>query len=174
MLTILSEAEMKILCKDDPVRAHLDAEFRTGHGRESYALYEDGVVTAVCCVAYLVDVPKEEKDLVSLSMNYIPLAESENPEGFVVSPYTIWSYSRKAGVRLLNKILEHVTLSFQEEKPRVVTLSPITDLAGKFHTENGAIMLRQNAKNLNFEYPIFNKPETATVYDLDYYRDRNV
>jgi hypothetical protein len=173
MITLLTEPEVEILCKDDPVRPHLEAEFRVTDGREVFALYEDGIVTAVCCVAYLYDVPKEEKDLVSLSMHGTPDPfDADCPEGYVIVPYTIWSYSHRAGTRLLKELLETIRVSCQLVKPRVVTLSPITDLAKKFHESNGALMIKQNAKNLNFEYFIFNKPETATVYDLDYFRDK--
>lgn len=173
MLTLLSKAEVSILCKDDPVREHLDAEFRTSFGRLVYGLYEEGVVSAVCCVAFLYDVPREEKDLVSLSMNMTPDPfDPDCPENFVISPYTIWSYSRKAGVRLLYEILETVRITCPKVKPRVVTLSPVTELARKFHTQNGALLIKENENSLNFEYPVFGELQTATVYDLDYYKDR--
>ena len=37
---------------------------------------------------------------------------------------------------------------------RVVTLSPITEMARKFHLRNGAMLLGSNETTINFEYPL--------------------
>ena len=35
---------------------------------------------------------------------------------------------------------------------RLVTMSPLTDMAKNFHTRNGAILLLENTDSYNFEY----------------------
>ena len=37
---------------------------------------------------------------------------------------------------------------------RLVTLSPLTEMATKFHTKNGAKLLQVNENTQNFEYKI--------------------
>ena len=37
---------------------------------------------------------------------------------------------------------------------RLITLSPLTDMATKFHTRNGATLLNHNETSYNFEYDI--------------------
>ena len=37
---------------------------------------------------------------------------------------------------------------------RLITLSPLTDMATKFHTRNGAKLLRINETTQNFEYKV--------------------
>ena len=39
---------------------------------------------------------------------------------------------------------------------RLVTLSPMTDMARRFHTKNGAKELRVNKDTVNYEYDIGN------------------
>ena len=64
MLTKLETLEqVYALCKDDPVRPHLAADWRMRTGREVYALKEDDDITAVICVAYMDEVPKNEQDM---------------------------------------------------------------------------------------------------------------
>ena len=40
---------------------------------------------------------------------------------------------------------------------RLVTLSPLTDMATKFHTKNGAKLLQKNETTQNFEYEVIKK-----------------
>ena len=40
----------------------------------------------------------------------------------------------------------------QKSVTRYVTLSPKTEMATKFHLDNGAILLSENELTLNFEY----------------------
>jgi hypothetical protein len=69
--------------------------------------------------------------------------------------YTIWSYSSGAGTELLLSAVD----SIQERYPnikRFVTLSPKTEMARRFHTRNGAIIYKENANTVNYEYLISN------------------
>ena len=40
---------------------------------------------------------------------------------------------------------------------RLVTLSPLTDMATRFHTKNGAKLLQINESSQNFEYQVIKK-----------------
>ena len=37
---------------------------------------------------------------------------------------------------------------------RLITLSPLTDMAYKFHSKNGAKLIRVNENTQNFEYQV--------------------
>jgi GTP-binding protein EngB required for normal cell division len=65
--------------------------------------------------------------------------------------YTVWSYSKNTG---RDVILEAARL-IKKEKPhikRFVTLSPLTDVAERFHLRNGAVLLEKGDECQNFEY----------------------
>jgi hypothetical protein len=85
----------------------------------------------------------------------IPTSESElfcvsdSPQVAVF--YTIWSYHPGAGRQLIFDSVEFM----KHHRPyiqRFVTLSPKTDMAKKFHLKNGAIVYRDNADTVNYEY----------------------
>ena len=124
----------------DPVRPGLDIEFRTKAGREVFGLLdEDGEYKAFMCVAYTTDVPK----------NVVSMGALTSVDGDIAVPYTVWSYQRGAGKEIINQ-----ALSLMQEKniSRVVTLSPLTEMAKRFHLRNDAIELQVNETTANFEY----------------------
>jgi len=124
----------------DPVRPGLDVEFRTKAGREIFGLLdEDGEYKAFMCVAYTTDVPK----------NVVSMGVLTSVDGDIAVPYTVWSYQRGAGKEIINQ-----ALSLMQEKniSRVVTLSPLTEMAKRFHLRNDAIELQVNETTANFEY----------------------
>ena len=127
----------------DPVRPHLSADFKTSNGREVFGLKDpNGSFLSFICVAYTEGIPKDESDLDTMA--------SENPS--VAVPYSVWSLKRGAGREIINKALE--MLREAGRVVRVVTLSPITDMAKKFHLKNNAILLRENENTVNFEYKL--------------------
>lgn len=141
----LTEEQIAPYIKDDPVRPHLSAEFRTSDRNKAFALVEGTEVLAIVCCALTFGVPTEEKDLTS----------KEGHE-MVVSPYTVWSYSKGAGREIIFNLLEFVKQEHKEMDkkywPRIVTLSPKTEMAEKFHLKNGAVLLSENDTTNNFEY----------------------
>ena len=143
----LTEEQIAPYIKDDPVRPHLSAEFRTSDRNKAFALVEGTEVLAIVCCALTFGVPTEEKDLTS----------KEGHE-MVVSPYTVWSYSKGAGREIIFNLLEFVKQEHKEMDkkywPRIVTLSPKTEMAELFHLRNGAIMLSANENSNNFEYSL--------------------
>jgi hypothetical protein len=141
----LTEEQIAPYIKDDPVRPHLSAEFRTTGRNKAFALVEESEVLAIICCALTFDVPITEEDL-SLKKGH----------EMIVSPYTVWSYSKGAGRQIIECLLRFVQQEHQEISrsywPRIVTLSPKTEMAEKFHLKNGAKHIGENENTNNFEY----------------------
>lgn len=97
-------------------------------------------VLAVTCMQWLADVPKDEQDLIALGK-----------DKDVAVFYTIWSYSPGAGQQLI-KTAANWLLSEYKDIKRIVTLSPQTEMAKRFHHKNGAITLRENETSVNYSY----------------------
>tara|TARA_E500000318_G_scaffold61132_2_gene56719 strand:- start:168 stop:644 length:477 start_codon:yes stop_codon:yes gene_type:complete len=129
--------------KEDPVRPELTVEFRTSPGRTIYALLNDqGERAATICVAYTKMVPTSTKELDKFT----------DPDGHIAVAYTVWSKERGAGRLIVNQLIAHARK--QDQITRVVTLSPLTDMARRFHIKNGAAELQVNSTTQNFEYEI--------------------
>ena len=125
---------------DDPVRPHLPMAWRVSNGREVYGLADDdGIMRSIVCVAYTNDVAITEDDL----------NRTDNPNTAMF--YTVWSYAKGAGREIIFNTAEVI----KRDKPhikRFVTLSPLTDMAEKFHLRNGATFLQRGDTCQNFEY----------------------
>jgi len=130
---------------DDPVRPELSYAFRTSEDRHGYVLLNDftGSVEAACCTAMCSSVPKTVEELANFSAK-------ENTRNIAVF-YTIWSYAHGAARQLLFDIY-HDIKNHRPSVDRFVTLSPKTELAEKFHTSNGAVVLSRNEESDNYEY----------------------
>ena len=140
MIQIINSDWWSGLFKDDPVRPHIAPAKRMTGNKTSFVLtHEDGIdARAVICAAFCNDVPTTEQDL-------------DNEGSTVVAFYTVWSYDRGAG----KEIIEQATEWVKHNKPNVkrfVTLSPQTEMAHRFHTKNGAILLQENEHTRNYEY----------------------
>ena len=128
---------------DDPVRPHLPAQERIeGNRKVFYLANEDNDVLAMICLAFTDGVATTELEL----NRYITF------EGTTVCMfYTLWSYAPGAGRELALKIVDYVKNNFSHVK-RIVTLSPKTEMARRFHLKNGAFELQVNPETVNFEY----------------------
>jgi|TARA_B110000977_G_C10952855_1_gene445341 hypothetical protein len=65
--------------------------------------------------------------------------------------YTVWSYNPGAGRQIVNQLAQHIR-DTNSEIVQWVTLSPLTEMAEKFHTKNGAKFLASYDVNQTFEY----------------------
>jgi len=128
------------LCQDDPVRPHLAADWRMRSGREVYALKDNDGISAVICVAYMDEVPTCEQDM-------------KWPGIDVAVFYTVWSYKKGAGRQIVLETAKHIKKVHTNIK-RFVTLSPLTEMAERFHLRNGATLLAKHDYAQNFEYKI--------------------
>ena len=158
MITNIGKEIVDTIIKDDPVRPHLDADFRTSSHRQVYALYEDKYaeqhfpdndIKAVICVAYTNEVPKDEHELDLYSQQ----ACQDGQRGNIAVFYTVWSYSKGAGREIVMDTAKHLKKEFPSLE-RFVTLSPLTKMAERFHLRNGATFLAQYDDCQNFEYNV--------------------
>lgn len=133
--------------KDDPVRPHIPLEQRVNDAAEILMLSAGEEILAVTCLQWLKDIPEDEADLVEL----------EKTKDVAVF-YTIWSYAPGAGQKLIMKAAEWLREEYKDIKS-IVTLSPQTEMAKRFHHKNGAITLRENPTSVNYEY--YHKQEKA-------------
>lgn len=128
------------LIKDDPVRPHIPLEQRVNEAAEILMLRAGEQVLAATCMAWLKDTPADEQDLVTM----------ERTKDTAVF-YTIWSYSPGAGAELLQQAARWLLNEFPDIKA-IVTLSPQTEMAKRFHLKNGAGIFRENPTSVNYEY----------------------
>ena len=65
----------------------------------------------------------------------------------------LWQGTKKGGGKLIVKEVFKI-IKKSNHLNRLVTLSPLTDMARKFHLRNGAIEVQVNESTQNFEYKI--------------------
>ncbi len=141
-------------CSKDPVRPQLDVKFRTSDGRKIYGLRdEEGDICAIMCFAFTDDVPTtvEEMDAMCKSARLSSIHKA-GIQGSIAIAYTVWAVKRGGGRKIVNEVYKMVKKS--NNLNRLVTLSPLTDMARRFHLANGAKELQVNETSQNFEYDI--------------------
>ena len=143
--TLKNVTEDFSLWKDsDPVRPELDVEFKTAPGRGVFGLLgDDGKWKAFLCYAKTFLIPKCVEELDQFTKE----------DGNVIIPYTVWSNEKGAGRTIINEVLRLIK-DIDSTVDRVVTLSPLTEMARHFHLRNGASEFRLNDLTVNFEYEI--------------------
>ena len=139
-------------CKEDPVRPELDLEFRQAYGRKIYGLKDEaGDIAAIMCFAFTNEVPKSVEEMYILSKDAaMQSIHREGVQGSIAIAYTVWAKKKGGGRAIVNEVYKMVKQS--NHLNRLVTLSPLTDMARNFHIKNGAKELQVNAKTQNFEY----------------------
>ena len=144
----------KIDCNEDPVRPELDIKFRQSYGRKIYGLKdEEGDIVAIMCFAFTHQIPKTVKELDLMSKDaMIQAMHRAGIQGHIAIAYTVWAKKRGGGKAIVNEVYKMVKES--NHLNRLVTLSPLTDMAKNFHTKNGAKELQVNEDTQNFEYDI--------------------
>ena len=143
-LVLLEEIDVT----EDPVRPHLNLDFRTSYGRQSYGLEDDNNIEGIVCIAFTDEIPHTEKELELMSKN----SHLEQNSSILIA-YTVWSRKRGAGKEIMRKLLEHIIKNMDNIK-QVVTLSPLTPMATHYHIRNGAKLISINSDTQNFEYEL--------------------
>ena len=115
MIKVLSD---ETFVKDDPVRPSLSYAFRKSVG-EMFYIGEDKP-TAIVCTAFTTDIPKTVRELALYS----------HPQGDNCIAYTVWSYAPGAGRDIIYELRDY---AIENDFKRLVTLSPKTRMARKFH-----------------------------------------
>ena len=149
----------------DPNSPHISATDRLGVGRgifyytgndveldnnnlptiENSNLENNSWLASAICFMSCDEVPASETDMLNSLVG---------PVGVF---YSVWSlkgpnppYRPGVGKGLLFDAIYELVVRNQHY--RFVTLSPKTEMAKKFHLNNGATLIRENADNYNFEY----------------------
>jgi hypothetical protein len=72
--------------------------------------------------------------------------------GQIAIAYTVWSKKKGGGKLIVKEVFKKIKKS--NHLNRLVTLSPLTDMAYNFHSKNGANLIQVNETTQNFEYEI--------------------
>jgi len=141
-------------CSEDPVRPELDLAFRQTYGRKVYGLKDDvGDIAAIICFAFTDEVPKTIEEMDQMSYDAaLKAVHRAGVQGSIAIAYTVWAKKKGGGRAIVNEVYKMVKNS--NHLNRLVTLSPLTDMARNFHTKNGAKELQVNETTQNFEYDI--------------------
>ena len=139
--------------EEDPVRPELDNEFRTGFGRKIYGVEYQGEIHAVMCFAYTNEIPKSVDELEKLSTDaFLQSAMRDQKGGKIAIAYTVWSKKKGGGKLIVKEVFKKIKKS--NHLNRLVTLSPLTEMATNFHQRNGAKLVQINETTQNFEYKV--------------------
>ena len=138
-ITHLDDPRTAII-RDDPVRPNIALEDRINDRAKIYLWCEQDRIRSAVCVALCDAVPDSEHTLLTTPVGDLTVAVA----------YTIWSYSAGAAQQLIFALRDQLPDSIV----KMVTLSPQTEMARKFHERNGAKLVRENADTWNFEYAI--------------------
>ena len=138
---------------EDPVRPELNNVFRRSYGRKIYGVKYKGEIYAVMCFAYTNQIPKNVEELDKFSHDaFLQSAQRDQNVGQIAIAYTVWSKKKGGGKLIVKEVFKKIKKS--NHLNRLITLSPLTEMATKFHTKNGAKLLRINETTQNFEYKV--------------------
>jgi|TARA_A100001388_G_scaffold271345_1_gene250023 hypothetical protein len=142
--------------EEDPVRPELDLIFRRSYGRKIYGVKYKGEIHAVMCFAYTNEIPKdvEELDKFSRDAHLQSTLRGQNV-GQIAIAYTVWSKKKGGGKLIVKEVFKKIKRS--NHLNRLITLSPLTEMARRFHSRNGAKLLQINETTQNFEYIVIKK-----------------
>ncbi len=70
--------------------------------------------------------------------------------GKIAIAYTVWSKKRGGGKLIVKEVFKLIKKTHHLN--RLITLSPLTEMARKFHLSNGAVQIQVNETTQNFEY----------------------
>ena len=136
---------------EDPVRPELDNDFRTSFGRKIYGVKYQDEIHAVMCFAFTNSIPKTVEELDMMSKDaYLQSINRDFIVGQIAIAYTVWSKKKGGGRLIVKEVFKKIKKT--NHLNRLVTLSPLTDMARKFHLSNGAIEIGVNETTQNFEY----------------------
>lgn len=168
MLVECSMEEFIDYIADDPVRPKL-FEDNVTRFQGKFRVYADVdkqgfelKVNAIVCSVVCPFLPQSEDQLRSYAVGDLDDLVKEIEEAFdeedmyagqILCLYSLWSYRKGSGRKLVNALLEAVPVMYPNVDS-VVTMSPPTKMAMQFHTGNGAVLISPNLETVNYEYQI--------------------
>ena len=139
--------------KEDPIRPELNNDFRTSFGRKIYGVKYKNEICAIMCFGFTNEIPKTVKELDLMTQDaHLQSIRRDQKVGKIAIAYTVWSKKKGGGKLIVKEVFKKIKKS--NHLNRLVTLSPLTDMARNFHLRNGAIELQVNNDTQNFEYKI--------------------
>ena len=142
--------------KEDPIRPELDLKFRTSYGRKIFGVKYKKEICAIMCFGYTNEIPKSVKELDLMTKDaHLQGALRDQKTGKIAIAYTVWSKKKGGGKLIVKEVFKKIKNS--NHLNRLITLSPLTDMAYKFHSKNGAKLLQVNETSQNFEYEVIKK-----------------
>ena len=138
---------------DDPVRPELSNDFRTSYGRKIFGVKYQNEIHAVMCFAFTNNIPKTVEELDTYSKDaFLQSTHRDQNVGKIAIAYTVWSKKKGGGKLIVKEVYKMIKKS--NHLNRLVTLSPLTEMARRFHLRNGATELQVNEESQNFEYKV--------------------
>ena len=139
---------------EDPIRPELDIKFRTSYGRKIFGVRYKKEICAIMCFGFTNEIPKtiNEFDLMTRDAHLQSTYCRNKNIGKIAIAYTVWSKNKGGGILIVKEVFKKIKKSGHLN--RLITLSPLTDMARNFHLRNGAIELQVNKESQNFEYKI--------------------
>ena len=138
---------------EDPVRPELDVIFRRSYGRKIFGVKYKKEICAIMCFGFTDEIPRTVKELDLMTRDaYLRSVQRDQNIGQIAIAYTIWS-KKKGGVKVIVKEVFKM-IKRSNHLNRLITLSPLTEMARNFHLNNGAMELQVNEETQNFEYKI--------------------
>lgn len=132
------------LATQDPVRPHIPLTLRANYNSRMLVLMDDHQnIQSVLCVSFSDRVVTSESDLFTY--------RGDNPT--VAMLYSIWSVKKGGGAQMIPTAKSWICAAVPGTR-RIVTLSPQTEMARRFHLKNGATELQVNEHTVNFEYAL--------------------
>lgn len=139
---------------EDPIRPELDIKFRTSYGRKIFGVKYKKEIYAIMCFGFANQIPKtiSEFDLMTRDAHLQSASWRSKNIGKIAIAYTVWSKKKGGGKLIVKEVFKKIKKS--NHLNRLVTLSPLTEMARNFHLRNGAKELQVNEESQNFEYKI--------------------
>ena len=139
---------------EDPIRPELDIKFRTSYGRKIFGVRYKKEICAIMCSGFTNEIPRtiNEFDLMTRDAHLQSTSWRNKNIGKIAIAYTVWSKKKGGGKLIVKEVFKKIKKSGHLN--RLITLSPLTDMARNFHLRNGAIELQVNKESQNFEYKI--------------------
>ena len=99
------------------------------------------------------EIPRNVEELDKFSQDaHLQSTHRGQNVGQIAIAYTVWSKKKGGGKLIVKEVYKKIKKSTHLN--RLVTLSPLTEMATKFHSKNGAKLLQVNETTQNFEYEI--------------------
>ena len=136
---------------EDPIRPELNNEFRTSFGRKIFGVKYKNEICAIMCFGFTNEIPKTVNELDLMTKDaHLQSIRRDQKVGKIAIAYTVWSKKKGGGKLIVKEVFKKIKKS--NHLNRLITLSPLTDMARNFHLRNGAIELQVNSETQNFEY----------------------